>query len=434
MCFKLGNCYNGVKIPGKKVNNLNLVIAMNKDAIYIISGGFVRSVAVSLIGVTYGLYVAFLGLSPFQLGFLIASGLIGMALATFVILIWGDRIGRRKSLFILSILGAMGGIATAYSIAMSAFLISAFIGMINGMGRDRGAAAALDQAMLASVVENEKRTRFFAIHSFAQDIGHAAGSALAVLPLLFQSWIQTSEQGGFQGTILVYSGIILFSGLFAFGVSKKAELEQANKKFHLAPESRQRVWKISTLFGIDALGSGFLTGALIAYYFHERYGIGVAEVSGIIAAARIANAISHFAAAWIAGKIGLVKTMVFTHLPAHFLLVAMAFMPEFWMAAVLYLIQESLVEMDVPTRNSYVMAIIQPNERTAAAGITQMVRVAGWGLAPIAAGALMGKVSLMMPLFMGAGIKSLYDIGLFINFRSIPAPEETNRKNEGGHS
>jgi len=407
---------------------------MNKDAVYIISGGFVRSVAVSLIGVTYGLYVAFLGLSPFKLGILIASGLIGMAVATFVVLMWGDKIGRRKSLIILSVLCALGGIATAFSIEMSAFLISAFVGMINGMGRDRGAAAALDQAMLASVVTDQSRTKFFAVHSFAQDIGHAAGSALAVFPIILQNWLHLTERGGYQGTIIIYAGVILLSGLFALKISRKAEPEQVNKRFQLAPETRKRVLKISTLFGIDALGSGFLTGALIAYYFHERYGIGVAEISGIIAAARIANALSHFVAAWIAGKIGLIRTMVFTHLPSHLLLVAMAFMPEFWMAAILYLIQESLVEMDVPTRNSYVMAIIQPSERTAVAGITQMVRVAGWGLAPIAAGALMGRVSLMMPLFMGAGIKSIYDLGLYFNFRKVPAPEETEKINGGGQS
>ncbi len=400
---------------------------MNKDAIYVIAGGFVRSVAVSLISVTYGLYLAFLGLSPTQLGLLIASGLIGLAAATAVVLFWGDRIGRRKLLILLAILGAAGGIATAYSENLPMFLISAFVGMLNGMGRDRGPAAALDQAILATVVDDRSRTKLFAIYTFTQDMGHALGSGLAALPVLFQGWLGTDETGGFQGTIIIYAAILLLSGLFAARLSQLAENHHELKGFKLAPETRQRVWKLSALFGVDALGSGFLTGSLIAYYFHERYGLGAAEVAGLIAAARIANALSHFGAAWIAGEIGLIRTMVFTHLPAHFLLVAMAFAPEFWMAAVLYLIQESLVEMDVPTRQSYVMAIILPHERTAVAGITQLVRVAGWGLAPAAAGALMGGLSLAMPLFAGAAIKSIYDIGLYFNFRRIPAPEETGK-------
>lgn len=401
---------------------------MNKDAIYVIAGGFVRSVAVSLISVTYGLYLAFLGLSPFELGILIAAGLIGMAAASAVVLFWGDRIGRRKLLIVLALLGAAGGVATSFSSSLATFLVSAFVGMINGMGRDRGPAAALDQAILATVVSNQSRTKLFAFYTFSQDLGHALGSALAVMPVLFQKWFSIDEGSGYQGTIIVYAAILLISALFAGGISKQAENHQLTSGFKLAPETRKRVWRISALFGVDALGGGFLTGALIAYYFHERYGIGAAEVSGLIAAARVANALSHFGAAWIASKIGLIRTMVFTHLPAHFLLVAMAFAPQFWLAAVLYLIQESLVEMDVPTRQSYVMAIIQPNERTAVAGITQLVRVAGWGLTPIFAGALMGKLSLNMPLFMGAGIKSLYDIGLYFNFRSIPAPEEAGTR------
>ncbi len=401
---------------------------MNKDAIYVIAGGFVRSVAVSLISVTYGLYLAFLGLSPYHLGILIAAGLLGMASATAAVLFWGDRIGRRRLLIALAILGAAGGLATAYSAGFAAFLGSAFVGMLNGMGRDRGPAAALDQAILATVATDRNRTKLFAVYTFMQDLGHAVGSGLAAMPVLFQWWFGTDEMGGYQGTIIVYAAILLLSGLFAARISKQAENHHEFKGFRLAPETRQRVWKLSALFGLDALGGGFLTGALIAYYFHERYGIGAAEVGGLIAAARIANALSHFGAAWIAGKIGLIRTMVFTHLPSHFLLVAMAFAPEFWIAAVLYLIQESLVEMDVPTRQSYVMAIIQPNERTAVAGITQLVRVAGWGLAPAAAGALMGKLSLAMPLFMGAGIKAAYDIGLYYNFRSVPAPEEAGRR------
>jgi MFS family permease len=403
---------------------------VSKDAAYIISGGFIRSMAVSLISVTYGLYIAFLGLSPFQLGFLIAAGLIGMAVATYVVLLWGDKLGRRRLMLALAVLGAAGGISTAYSSEFAAFIVSAFIGMINGMGRDRGAAAALDQAMLASVVTDSSRTRFFAFHSFAQDLGHAVGSALAALPVILQNWFSVDLRQGYEGTIIIYSAILLLSGLFAVKISNRAENSHQTQKFKLDTQTRRRVLRISTLFGVDALGSGFLTGALIAYYFHERFNIGAAEIGSLIAAARVANAVSHFGAAWIASKIGLVRTMVFTHLPAHFLLVAMAFVPDFWMAAALFLLHECLVEMDVPTRQSYVMAIIQPNERTAVAAITQMVRVAGWGVSPVVAGALMSSLSINMPLYMGAGIKALYDIGLFFNFRDIPAPEELQNKAE----
>jgi predicted MFS family arabinose efflux permease len=181
---------------------------------------------------------------------------------------------------------------------------------------------------------------------------------------------------------------------------------------------------VAALFAIDSFGGGFLTTALVSYFFLRRFGVGEGIVAVLFFAARVANALSHFLAAAIARRIGLVRTMVFTHMPSSVLLITVAFAPNFAVAAILFLARESLVEMDVPTRQSYVMAIVRPEERTVISSATNLVRMVGWTLAPLAAGALMRSVALVVPLVIGATLKIAYDGLLYLAFRRIRPPEE----------
>jgi predicted MFS family arabinose efflux permease len=182
--------------------------------------------------------------------------------------------------------------------------------------------------------------------------------------------------------------------------------------------------RISALFALDSLGGGFLTTALLAFFFHERFGAGEAAVGALFFGARTLNALSHLGAAWLARRIGLVNTMVFTHIPSSLLLVTVPFAPSFPVAAALFLVREGLVEMDVPTRQSYVMAVVRPGERTFASGVTHLVRLAAWAVAPAFAGLFMRGVSLATPLYVGAGMKVAYDLLLWLSFRRLRAPEE----------
>jgi MFS family permease len=152
--------------------------------------------------------------------------------------------------------------------------------------------------------------------------------------------------------------------------------------------------------------------------------VGEGAIALLFFAARIANGVSHLGAAWLAARIGLVNTMVFTHVPSSLVLIAVALVPQFWMAALLFLVRELLVEMDVPTRQSYVMAVVKPEERTFASGVTSLVRLAGWAVGPFAAGVLMQGVALTMPLIVGAGLKIGYDLMLYRSFRDLKPPEE----------
>jgi len=192
----------------------------------------------------------------------------------------------------------------------------------------------------------------------------------------------------------------------------------------LSPEGRGVVARISALFLIDSLAGGFLTTAMLSFFFFERFGAGEGVVALLFMGARILNALSHLAAAWLSRRIGLLNTMVFTHIPSSLFLAVAFVAPSFPVAAALFLLREGLVEMDVPTRQSYLMAVIQPTERIIASGVTQLVRLAGWSVGPFLAGLIMQGAPLAVPFLTGAGLKIGYDVALFTAFRRLKPPEE----------
>ena len=175
---------------------------------------------------------------------------------------------------------------------------------------------------------------------------------------------------------------------------------------------------------LDSLGGGFLTAALVSFFFFKRFGVDEAVLGPLFFVARLLNALSHLGAAWLARRIGLVNTMVFTHIPSSVLLATVAIAPSFTVAAILFLLREGLVEMDVPTRQSYVMAVVRPEERTVAGGVTQLVRTAAWSVAPPFAGLMMQGLSLASPLVIASALKISYDVLLYAAFRKLKPPEE----------
>ncbi len=195
----------------------------------------------------------------------------------------------------------------------------------------------------------------------------------------------------------------------------------------LSPASRRIVTRISALFALDSVGGGFVATAIVAFFLYERFGVSEAALGLLFFAARLANALSHLGAAWLAQRIGLVNTMVFTHIPSSLLLITIPWAPSFAVAAALFLLREALVEMDVPTRQSYVMAVVQPAERTAVSALTHVVRLSGWAIAPALAGVAMQAAPFATPLVVGAALKLTYDGLLYSWFRRLRPPEEVRR-------
>ena len=386
------------------------------------AAAFVRALATGMIGVLMGVFLAHLDLDPSRIGYVVGAGLSGCAAAALLVTLVGDRVGRRRSLLLLSLLGACGGIGFALTAHPFAAGAAAFLGMVNGMGRDRGASLILDQVILPATVDDRRRTQAFAWYNVLQDIGHAAGGLLAGLPAVLRR-MGTGDIASFRASIGVYAFLMLVTAALYLGLSGRVESADGEPKARVSPETRRVLWRISSLFALDSLAGGFLTTALLTLFFYERFGVGEGVLGPLFFGARLLNAASHLGAAWLARRIGLVNTMVFTHIPSSLLLVTVAYAHDFATAAVLFLLREGLVEMDVPTRQSYVMAVVRPEERTLASGVTHLVRVGAWAVAPSFAGWFMAG-SLMTPLLVGSVMKIAYDVLLFAAFRRTRPPEE----------
>ncbi len=392
----------------------------------ILVAAFLRAFATGMVGVLIGIYLARRGFDAAQIGLVVGGGLGGAALAALLVTLFGDRIGRKRALVALSLMGAVGGACVVLATSWALVVGAAFVGMLNGMGRDRGAALIMDQAMLPATARGAARTVAFAWYNAAQDVGHALGGLAAGATSLITRFSGLDELSAAELAMWAYCVIVLATAIPYALLSRAAEA-RPHDSARVSPATRRLLWKISSLFALDSLAGGFLTAALLSYFFFERFGASEAAVGALFFGARIANACSHLAAAWLARRIGLVNTMVFTHIPSSLLLVTVAFAPSFPVAAVLFLVREGLVEMDVPTRQSYVMAMVQPNERTLASGVTHLVRLGAWAVAPAFAGLLMRGTSLEIPLYVGAAMKIAYDLLLYAGFRKLRPSDEATK-------
>ncbi|MEO8017939.1 MAG: MFS transporter, partial [Pseudomonadota bacterium] len=355
-------------------------VALSPDRRWLYGAVLARSLATGMMGVLLGIYLASLELDADAIGVVIGLGLAGAASATMLVTFFSDRIGRRRTLLLITALSVVGAALLATSVTPFTLGCAAFIGMVNGMGRDRGAALVVEQSVLPATVADGQRTLAFAQYNVLQDIGHAFGSLLAAAPAMLSRFTTIDGAQALQSSLFIYALLSSLPLVAYLRLSNNVEAPRATRAA-LSPATRRVLFKLSGLFAIDAIGGGFLTTALLAYFFYERFGVGVESIGLLFFVARIANALSHFGAAWLAKRIGLVNTMVFTHIPSSVLLLTVPFMPTFPVAAALFLLRESLVEMDVPTRQSYVMAVVRPEERTFASGITHLVRMAGWAVA-----------------------------------------------------
>jgi len=394
------------------------------DRTLIFAAGFARSLGAGMTGVLLAVYLHSIGWDIARTGLLVTLGLAGAALNTLLVSLWADRFGRRRALVALSALNLGGGLGLVWLQQPAALLAAAFFGMINGLGRDRGPAYALDQALLPATTTDAKRTWTLASYSLGRDAGLALGSLLAAVPFLLRQKWGWQAPASYAAAWWLYAGLAGAALAAYLGLSQRVEAAGAQRPAAPPPHVRGRVFKLAALTGMDSLGGGFLTGALVSYWFFERFGIGEEYLGLLFFGARVANAGSHLVAAWLAQRIGLVNTMVFTHIPSSLFLMAVPLAGDPAWAVALFLARESLVEMDVPTRQSYIVEVVPAEARAFASGITTLTRNIAYATAPVAAGAAMRGLALAAPLFAGGGIKIVYDLLLYYSFRKIKPPEE----------
>lgn len=397
---------------------------LQKTRLVIYACALIRSAAIGMTGVLAGVYLAGAGLAPHEIGLALTVGLASTTLATYFVMKAADRIGRKKVLLTMGLFSTAGFASLCFPVSVPVVILGSAAAMLNGMGRDRGALMVLELTILPATTTDEKRTGAIAWYNVLLDAGNIVGSLLAGLTYIFKTALGLSDSAALTACFALAACLILANSILYLFLGRDIETPARRDVPAVTPRTRKILYKICPLFGIDSLAGGFLTTSLLSYFFFERFGAGEGTLAILFFLARLANMFSHIGAAWLAKRFGLVNTMVFTHIPASVLLITVPFMPNFTVAAILFIIREGLVEMDVPTRQSYVLAIVAPQERTYVNGITHLVRTGGWAVSPYFAGVLMQSVSLALPLLIGAGMKIGYDIALYLSFKGLKPPEE----------
>ncbi|MGQ0665012.1 MAG: MFS transporter, partial [Pseudomonadota bacterium] len=367
-------------------------------------------------------YLLRLGYDPFQVGVLTSTALVGAAALTLAVGLLGHRFARRVLLMAATGLMIATGLALPSVRDFWPLLLVGFFGTVNLSSGDVGVFLPLEQALLAQTVADRNRTAIFARYSLTGALVGALGALGAGLPDYLAALIAFEDVVVMRAMLFAYA----FLGLAAFFIYRRLSIpnERAAGRPQKLGASRAVVFKLTALFSLDAFGGGFFVQSLLALWLLDRFDLSLAATSRIFFWSGVLTAASFLAAVPIARRFGLVNTMVFTHLPANVCMVLIPFMPSLWPAIVLLLVRAFLSQMDVPTRTSYVMAVVTPAERPAAASLTSVPRSLASASSPVLAGWLMSLSVFGWPLVAGGIIKIVYDLLLLAAFRNLRPPEE----------
>jgi MFS family permease len=407
---------------------------LTRDGNFLFITRIARMFGYGFLSVVLILYLEQVGLSQVQIGLLLTLTLIGDTIISLWITTNADRIGRRRMLILGALLMVFAGVLFALTRNFVFLLIVATIGVISPSGYEVGPFLSIEQAALSQIVSNERRTHIFAwynlVGSFATAFGALGGGGL--VQALQDSGM--TPLGSYRMIVIGYAMIGLILGVLFTRLSPTVEIQAGSDPSHSTSGFKTRfglhrskgvVFKLSGLFSIDAFAGGFVLQSILAYWFYTRFNVQPAILGSIFFGANILAGLSALSAAWVASKIGLIRTMVFTHIPSNILLILVPLMPNLPLAIAVLLLRFSISQMDVPTRQSYTMAVVAPDERSAAAGITGIARTTGASLSPVVTGPLLADAALMnLPFFISGGLKIVYDLLLYRSFKAIKPPEE----------
>jgi MFS family permease len=383
----------------------------------------VRAFGDGFVSVLLPLYLLELGLGALQVGIIATATLLGSGVLTLAVGLRAHRFAYRTLLLGATLLMAATGLGFAVVTAFWPLLIIAIVGTLNPSSGDVSVFLPLEHAVLSRLVGDRERTAVFARYSLVGSLSAAVGSLAAAAPGMIASLSGLSTRTSIQAMFVVYAMLGVLAALAYRGLPRTAESPGPR---HLAPlrESKKRIWTLAALFSLDAFGGGFVVQSMIALWLYQRFGMSLAAAGVIFFWTGILTAVSYLVAVRIAGRFGLVNTMVFTHLPANLCLVLVPFMPDLGWAIALLFVRAALSQMDVPTRSSYVMAIVSPTERPAAASITSVPRSLASSASPFMAGWLLTISSFGWPLLAAGSLKIVYDLLLLVFFRKVKPPEE----------
>jgi len=398
---------------------------------------FVRLFAYGSLSVVLVFYLVGVGLTEPEIGLLLTLTLVGDTFVSLYLTTRADRIGRRRMLIVGALLMAAAGGVFATTRHFWILVVAGTLGVISPSGQEVGPFLSIEQAALAHVVPDRSRTDVFAWYTLTGSIATAfgalaAGGAVRVLQL----WV--TPLASYRMVVILYAVLAIVLAVLFSRLSPAAEAATLGEKRGFSAtfaglsgveHSRHVVMKLSALFALDSFGGGFVVQSFAAYWFYLRFGVAPATLGVVFFWANVFAGLSALVAARLARRFGLVTTMVATHLPSNVLLILVPLMPTLPLAVAALLARFSISQMDVPTRQSYIMAVVPPDERSAAAGITNVARTTGAAISPLFVGMMFARPPLMnLPFFLAGTLKILYDLLLYREFVAVRPPEEAARK------
>ncbi len=400
----------------------------NPNITILFSTRIIRLFCYGFLSVVLALYLAEAGFTGGQIGLLFTFTLAGDAFITLWLTTSADRFGRKRTLILGALLMAGAGVAFILTRNIFLLIFAAVVGVISPSGNEIGPFLSVEQAGLTQIITANKRTQYFAwyalVGSFATAAGALAGGWLAQI-LQNNGWTALES----YRVILIgyaFGGFLLLLLFLSLSNSIEAEaIQDTTKRVLGLHRSRNVVFKLSSLFAMDAFAGGLLVQSLMAYWFHIRFGVDSGILGSIFFGANILAGISALLAVPLAKRFGLINTMVFTHIPSNILLILVPLMPTLPLAIGVLLLRFSISQMDVPTRQSYTMAVVAPDERSAASGVTAIARSVGASVSPALTGLLFSiPILFSAPFFLSGGLKIIYDLLLYREFRAVKPPEE----------
>jgi MFS family permease len=402
---------------------------LSRDGKTLLATRVLRTFGYGYLAVVLAIYLEQLGLDPQRVGVVLAGAIAGSAAMTLAWSLVADRYGRRRTVVTMAALMVVGGLLFAITDNFWLLLLGAFTGTISATSSEVGPFTTVEQAVLPQTAPDARRTWLFSLYEMLGNFAGAAGALSAGAVGLFTA-LGLAGPDAYRPLFVLYAVIGLANLLLFLSLSDRVELARVEGKPKLTGLQRSRgtVARLSLLFGLDAFAGGFVVHSLVAYWFHLRWGLSPAALGVLFFWVGLFSGLSLLAAGWLAERFGLLRTMVFTHLPSNVLLLLVPLAPTAWLAVLLFLARMSISQMDVPTRKSYTMAVVDPEERTAAAGVTNVARSIASAFSPAFSGLAFGAAALGLPFYLAGGLKIAYDLLLYATFRHVHPPEEEARR------
>ncbi|MBY3473617.1 MFS transporter [Rhizobium laguerreae] len=400
---------------------------LSADAWWILIARILRSAAYGALATVLSIHLERIGLEALEVGAVLTSALVGSLAANIIWSLTADRFGRRRTVVVMALVMAVSGFIFAVTNEVWLLVITAFAGTISATASEVGPFQSIDQAILPQVVSPAHRTWAFSIYNMAAYIAAAIGSLLA--GFAGSSMLPGILGDGLQIVFVAY-GLAGIANALLFGIlSPAVELSRVDgaSRYIGLERSKAVVFKLSALFAIDAFAGGLVVQSVVAYWFHLRWDLDLMSLGSVFFAVNLVAGLSMLLAPVLAERIGLLNTMVWTHIPSNIMLMLVPLAPSVEIAIALFVGRMLVSQMDVPARQSYMMAIVDPAERVPAAGITNVARAAASAISPVISTAAFASASLGLPFVVAGAMKIGYDLIIWQTFRNVRPKEEIER-------